>query len=73
MSVHELPAERAPSNKRMKLTRRGGIESESGPAAFLRGSVRIVDRGVGVRALQLIRGVRRTYGGESTWDRGVQR
>ena len=44
-------------NKRMKLTRRDWIEGESGPAAFLRGSASIVDRGSGVRALQLIRGV----------------
>ena len=51
-----------PPNERMKLTRRGGIEREAGPAAFLRGSARIVDLGSGVRALQLIRGVLQTQG-----------
>ena len=59
---HVRPRGQGLQNKRMKLTRRGGIEVESGPAVFLRGSASIVARGSGVRALQLIRGVRPTSG-----------
>src|SRR5512140_3635429 len=53
--------EKAPQNKRFKLTRLGWTWSEAGSAAYSRGHTVIVGDGSRVLASQLKRGVRQTW------------